>query len=106
MGASPRKRARLATQMEEFIHSEEEIPALSGGSDLLKLQMIALSSYEEEKEQLLSIIDGLEKEIKNLVQLNLRQSEQRTWVVREVLRRRATDLRKHSEFLESIAKNE
>ncbi|OCT52718.1 hypothetical protein CLCR_10730 [Cladophialophora carrionii] len=106
LGASPRKRARLAARMEELLDEEIEVPDLSAGSDLLKLQMIALSAHEQEKERLLSIINSLEKEIKKLVHLNIQQSERRMWMVREVLRGRATDLQNHSQFLMSLVEGE
>ena len=106
MSASPRKRARLASRLEEVLQDETEPADLTSGSDLLKLQMLALSSYQHDKERLLNLVESLEKEVKKLLNLNLQQTERRVWVVQEVLRRRATDLRTHSDFLMSLAEQE
>jgi hypothetical protein len=72
---------------------------------LIKLQMIAITSYEQDLEEARSIIGRLEQEVKRL-NSNLERNERRLGFLDEEIRKRGRELKRQGEILIKVADKE
>ena len=104
LGASPRKRTRLASQLGNlFDERSDEMPDIDNSSDLLKLQMAVIANYHDEIEKLRSTVERLEKELARAQDENRDEALRRAELIQTVVRRRGLDMRRQGEFLVSLA---
>jgi hypothetical protein len=104
LGASPKKRAKMETRLEELVYQDSQQEDMLSDSDLIKLQMLALHGLQQEKAELVIHVKRLEEEKTSLVEMNQKQTERRLTVLNEFVKRRGLELKRHGEFLVSMAK--
>jgi hypothetical protein len=106
-GASPKKRVKMATRLEELVYQEQQQKEdmLSDG-DLIKLQMLALHGLQQEKAELVAHVKRLEEENKRLLEMIQQQSNHRLAVLNDFVKRRGLELKSHGESLVAMAEAE
>lgn len=106
LGASPKKRIKMATRLEELVYHDNQQEVMWSDGDLIKLQMSTILGLRQDNAELATYAKQQEEEKTRLAKRIQQQTDRQAAVLNKLVKWRGLELKHYGESLISIAEEE